>query len=469
MASTETKGFTSSFGAIAAAVGSAVGLGNIWRFPYICGQYGGGAFLLVYLFFVFFIGMALMITEFVMGRRTGRTPIFAYETLAPSPKHRRWRYAGLLGLITSFLILALYLVISGWTTNYFAESATGALAGLDSNAITEHFNSFSTSALRPIVFIGVFLVICAAVIVGGVQKGIERVSKILMPVLVILLAVLCVRSATLPGAAAGFAYLFKPDFSQLTGQGVLAALGQALFSLSVGMGVMIVYGSYLPKSDNLLKTSIWITVCDTLIAILAGIAIFPAVFACGQNPAGGPGLVFMTLPAVFNSMNPAEGLPIGTIFETIFFMLLVIAALTSAISLLEALVAWGEEYKHDGKKSRRTSNTVIICLLMLALSAILSLSNGVWSNVLIGGKKLFDFVDQLNSIYLPPICSLCAVIFLGWVMNKDAIKDELSNHGTIAIPWYSVFIFLVRYIAPIALIIVLVTGIVNSLQSPVNG
>ena len=463
MASTETKGFTSSFGAIAAAVGSAVGLGNIWRFPYICGQYGGGAFLLVYLCFVFFIGMTLMITEFVIGRRTGRTPIFAYESLAPSKKHRWWRYAGLLGLITSFLILALYLVISGWTTNYFAEALIGAHVGHDSSSITEHFNTFSTSALRPIVFIGVFLILTAAVIVGGVQKGIERVSKILMPVLVVLLMVLCVRSATLPGAAAGFAYLFKPDFTLLTGEGVLAALGQALFSLSVGMGVMIVYGSYLPKDDNLLKTSIWITVCDTLIAILAGIAIFPAVFASGQDPAGGPGLVFMTLPVVFNSMNPAEGLPIGTIFESIFFLLLVIAALTSAISLLEAQVAWGDEYNPAGKKSRRLRNTIIISVLMLVLSAILSLSNGAWSNFTIGGKTLFGFVDQLNSIYLPPLCSLCAVIFLGWVVDKKAIKDELSNHGTIAIPWYKAYMFLVRYVAPIALIIVLITGIVNSL------
>lgn len=455
----ETKGFTSSFGAIAAAVGSAVGLGNIWRFPYICGQYGGGAFLLVYLCFVFFIGMALMITEFVMGRHTRRTPIFAYETLAPSPKQRWWRYAGLLGLITSFLILALYLVISGWTTNYFAESAVGRLAGLDSNAITEHFNSFSNSALRPIAFIAVFLAITAAVIIGGVQKGIERVSKILMPVLVVLLMALCVRSATLPGAAKGFEYLFKPDFTQLTGQGVLAALGQALFSLSVGMGVMIVYGSYLPKDDNLLKTSIWITVCDTLIAILAGIAIFPAVFACGQDPAGGPGLVFMTLPAVFNSMNPAEGLPIGTIFETIFFLLLVIAALTSAISLLEALVAWGNEY--NTKRSSRTRNTIILCGLMLVLSAVLSLSNGVWNGFTIGGKTLFGFVDQLNSIYLPPLCSLCAVIFLGWVVKKEIIKEELSNGGTLKTGYLGVFMFLIRFVAPAALLIVLITGILN--------
>ena len=455
MSSTESKGFSSSFGAIAAAVGSAVGLGNIWRFPYICGQYGGGAFLLVYLCFVFLIGMTLMITEFIIGRRSGRTPIFAYETL--SPKHRGWRYAGLLGLITCFLILTLYLVISGWTTNYVFDAVSGRLGGLDGEGLSKYFDTFSTSAVRPVVFIGVFLLLTALVIIGGVQKGIERVSKILMPVLVVLLMVLCVRSSTLPGAAKGFEYLFKPDFSQLTGQGVLAALGQALFSLSVGMGVMIVYGSYLPKDDNLLKTSVWITVCDTLIAILAGIAIFPAVFACGLDPAGGPGLVFKILPVVFNSMNPTEGFATGTVFEVVFFVLLTIAALTSAISLLEAQVAWGEEYR----RGKRVRNTVVIGVIMLVLAAVLSLSNGIMSDVTIDGRTLFDFVDRLNSIYLPPICALCAVIFLGWVMDKRAIKEELSNRGTLKTGYFGMFMFLVRFVAPAALVTVLVTGIVN--------
>ena len=449
----EPKGFTSSFGAIAAAVGSAVGLGNIWRFPYICGQYGGGAFLLVYLCFVFLIGMTLMITEFVIGRRSGRTPMFAYETL--SPKHKGWRYAGLLGLVTCFLILALYLVISGWTTSYVVDAARGTLTGMSEEALGDYFTTFSTSVWRPVLFIGIFLAIVALVIIGGVQKGIERVSKVLMPVLVVLLAVLCVRSATLPGAAAGFEYLFKPDFAKLTGAGVLAALGQALFSLSVGMGVMIVYGSYIPKDDNLLKTSVWITVCDTLIAVLAGIAIFPAVFASGLDPAGGPGLVFKVLPVVFNSMNPAEGLPVGTVFEVVFFLLLVIAALTSAISLLEAQVAWGNEYN----PSRRRRNTVILSLVLFALASLLSLSNGLLADFRIGSLTLFDLADKLNSVFLPPVCALCTVIFLGWVMPKDLIRDELSNHGTVGIGYYPVFLFIVRFIAPIALLVVLVTGI----------
>ncbi len=453
------KGFTSSFGAIAAAVGSAVGLGNIWRFPYICGQYGGGAFLLVYLCFVFGIGMMLMITEFVIGRHTGKTPVKAYEAM--SPKHRGWRYAGLLGMVACFLILSLYLVISGWTANYVFDSARGALTGLDGDALERYFNVFSRSAVRPVLFIAVFLLLVALVIMGGVQKGIERVSKILMPVLVVLLLILCVRSATLPGAAKGFEYLFSVDFSKLTSEGVLAALGQSLFSLSVGMGTMIVYGSYIPKDDNLLRTSVWITVCDTLIAVLAGVAIFPAVFANGLSPDGGPGLVFKVLPVVFNSMNPAEGVPVGTVFAVVFFVLLVIAALTSAISLLETLVAW----RSEEKPHHRVRYTVILSLGVFVLATVLSLSNGVLDGKIVGKFNLFDLADHINSVYLPPIGALLTVVFLGWVANKNDIKDELSNHGSIAIPWYGIFIFIIRYVAPVALLMVLVTGIISGIEN----
>lgn len=452
-----SKGFSSSFGAIMAAVGSAVGLGNIWRFPYICGQYGGGAFLLVYLCFVFFIGMVLMMTEFIIGRRSQHTPMFAYPALKPSQKG--WRYIGLLGMIACFLILSLYLVISGWTTNYVYDAATGALANLSNEEMGSHFAAFSTGTFRPIICIAIFLAITTVVILRGVQEGVEKVSKVLMPILIVLLLALCVRSLTLPNASAGLNYLFKPDYSKLTGEGVLAALGQALFSLSVGMGVMVVYGSYVPKNDNLFKTSLWITVCDTLIAVLAGIAIFPAVFSCGMDPAGGPGLVFKVLPNVFNTMNPASGLPIGTIFAVIFFLLLVIAALTSAISLLEALTAWGAEYN----PSRRKRNTVMIALFSFCIAIVCSLSNGPWSSMQIGGGNIFDFVDHLNSIYLPPICALCTAIFFGWVMPEEDIKDELTNHGAIKIGYYPIFRFLARYVAPIALLIVLVTGIINSL------
>ena len=251
---TQQKSFSSNLGAIMAAVGSAVGLGNIWRFPYTCGKYGGGAFLLVYLCFVFLLGSVLMMSEFVIGRRSQHTPIKAFGTLRPDRKG--WMLVGVLGVVTSFFILSQYLVLSGWTTGYVWDAARGALGslGTDAAAISDYFKAFSTDAWRPALFLGVFSLLVLAVILGGVQKGIENVSKVLMPVLVLLILVLCVKSLTLPGAGKGVEYLFSADFSKLTGEGVLAALGQALFSLSVGMGVMIVYGSYIPLSDNIFKT-----------------------------------------------------------------------------------------------------------------------------------------------------------------------------------------------------------------------
>ena len=435
-----------------AAVGSAVGLGNIWRFPYICGKYGGGAFLIVYLCFVFLLGSVLMMSEFVIGRRAQHTPIKAFQTLCP--KHKAWGLVGLLGIITSFFILSQYLVISGWTTGYVWNSISGTLAslGTDSGAISNFFKEFSTSQWDPVVFLSIFAVLALLIILGGVQKGIENVSKVLMPLLVVLVLVLCVRSLTLPGAGKGVEYLFLPDFTKLTGEGVLAALGQALFSLSVGMGVLLVYGSYIPVSDNIFKTAMWITVCDTLIAVLAGLAIFPAVFSCGFEPAGGPGLVFHVLPNVFNTMGAT-----GTIFASIFFVLLMVAAITSAISLLEALTAWFSE--HTG--TRRVVGALLFFVLTTALGILFSLSLGSLSHVKIAGLCLFDFVDKMNSIYLPPLCALGTIIFFGWVLPEEDIKDELSNHGTLKIGYYKLFRFLSRYLAPLALLIVLVTGILS--------
>lgn len=452
MATKTGEGFSSSFGAIMAAAGSAVGLGNIWRFPYICGKYGGGAFLLVYICFVFFIGMILMMSEFVIGRRTGEDPMKAYPKLRPS--RPGWRFVGLAGLLTCFLILAIYLVISGWTLNYFWESLVGTLASVSDADFGTHFNNFASSALRPVVFIGFFLLFTAVVIIGGVEKGIERVSKLLMPILVVLLLVLCIRSLTLDGASKGIAYLFHPDFSKLTGEGILAALGQALFSLSVGMGVMIVYGSYLPVDDNILKTSIWITVCDFAIAVLSGIAIFPAVFACGQDPTGGPGLVYQVLPVVFNSMGT-----IGRVFSILFFLLLSLAALTSAISLLEALTQW-----LSNEKIGRTKSAIVMSLFVfvLAVAASFSFGNGIWSGFKVGNLQLFDLLDKLTGTVLPPVCALLTILFFGWFMRKEDILDELSNHGTLKVGYFNVFYyFLARFVAPVALIIALLNGLIS--------
>ena len=448
----QQKSFSSNLGAIMAAVGSAVGLGNIWRFPYNCGKYGGGAFLIVYLCFVFLLGSVLMMSEFVIGRRAQHTPIKAFQTLYP--KNKAWGLVGLLGIITSFFILSQYLVISGWTTGYVWNSISGTLAslGTDAGAISNFFKEFSTSQWDPVLFLSIFAVLALLIILGGVQKGIENVSKVLMPLLVVLVLVLCVRSLTLPGAGKGVEYLFLPDFSKLTGEGVLAALGQALFSLSVGMGVLLVYGSYIPVNDNIFKTAMWITACDTLIAVLAGLAIFPAVFSCGFEPAGGPGLVFHVLPNVFNMMGTT-----GTIFASLFFVLLMVAAITSAISLLEALTAWFSE--HTG--TRRWVGALLFFVLTTALGILFSLSMGSLSHVKIAGLCLFDFVDRMNSIYLPPLCALGTIIFFGWVMPEEDVKDELSNHGTLKIGYYKLFRFLSRYLAPLALLVVLVTGILS--------
>lgn len=450
--SDQKKTFSSSFGAIMAAVGSAVGLGNIWRFPYICGKYGGGAFLIVYLCFVFLLGSVLMMSEFVIGRRSQHTPMLAFSAMRPDRKG--WCVVGLLGIIASFFILSQYLVLSGWTTGYVWDAVSGQLAslGTDSAAISGYFKVFSSSAVRPVVCLAIFSVLVLVVILGGVQKGIENVSKVLMPFLVLLVLVLCVRSLTLPGAGKGVEFLFSPDFSKLTGEGVLAALGQALFSLSVGMGVMIVYGSYVPVTDNIFKTAMWITTCDTLIAILAGVAIFPAVFSVGLEPTAGPGLVFCVLPNVFNTMGGA-----GTVFAAIFFLLLMVAALTSAISLLEALTAWFGE--HTGLNRRLSA--IIFFALTTAFGILFSLSLGDLSHVKIGGLNFFDLVDRLNSIYLPPLCALGTIIFFGWVMPEKDVVDELSNHGTLKLGYYKVFRFLARYVAPLALAVVLVSGIIG--------
>lgn len=441
------SGFSSSFGAIMAAAGSAIGLGNIWRFPYICGKYGGGAAIILYLFFVFFIGMTLLLSELVIGRRTGHTPMKAYASM--QPRRTLWRYVGLLGLVTCFLILSIYLVISGWTLNYFWESVTGSLYSLAGSDFAAHFAGFASSSVAPVVCLLIFLALTLLVILGGVQNGIEKVSKVLMPVLLVLVLLLCVRSLTLPGASKGLHYLFHPDFSLLTWEGVLAILGQALFSLSVGMGVMIVYGSYIPKNDNLFKSAMWITVCDTAIAVLAGVAIFPAVFSCGQDPAGGPGLVFNVLPVVFNSMGKLGSI----VFGGAFFLLLAVAALTSAISLLEALTASGSDYG----RNRRTSAIVIsVATALVAVLAAFSFDGGILSSFRLTGMTFFDWLDKLTGSYLPPICALLTIIFFGWYMKKNVIYDELSNHGTLPTPWFRVFYaFLVRILAPVALVLVL--------------
>lgn len=440
------RGFTSNIGAIAAAAGSAIGLGNIWRFPYTLGQNGGGAFLLIYIIFVIFLGVPLMMTEFAIGRRSQSNVVGAYRVL--SPKHKGWMGIGILGLICGFMIYSFYSVVAGWTLNYIALSATGGFAGKDAAAVGEIFTQFTQSSYLPLITQAAFLILTGIIVVMGVQKGIEKFTKILMPILFLLMILLCVRSVTLDGASEGLKFLFKPDFNNFTATGVLSALGQAMFSLSIGMGLLVTYGSYIRKNDDLLKTSVCIAGTDTLIALLAGIAIFPAVFAFGLSPESGPSLVFITLPNVFNNM------PLGMVFALLFFVLLAIAALTSTISLLEILVLWAVEEL----KMKRITATILISFVIFAIGAVCSLSLGSWSDFTIGGLCVFDLFDELTATYFMPIGALAFTIFFGWFYRKEEVWNELSNGGTLKAKYFKIYYFIIRYIAPLALIIVLITG-----------
>lgn len=450
MATTNSqRGFTSNLGAILAAAGGAVGLGNIWRFPYMLGQNGGGAFLLVYVFFVMLIGVPLMMTEFIIGRRSQSNVVGAYRKLSNGSKG--WMMLGVFGIVAAFLIYAFYSVVAGWTLNYIVLSCSGGLAGKDPTAITSLFSDFTQGSFWPLLYQLLFLTLTATVITMGVQKGIEKVSKVLMPILFLLLLLMCVRSVTLDGAAEGLRFLFKPDFSKLNGTCILSALGQSFFSLSIGMGAMVTYGSYIRKQDKLFPTSLWIAGCDSVVAILAGIVIFPAVFAFGMNPASGPELVYIVLPNVFNSM------PAGTLFAIIFFVLLGIAALTSTISLLEILVAFGVEELHW---KRRTASFVST-LLVFVIGVFCTLSFGVLKDFHIFSRTIFDLFDLLTASYLMPIGALLMTIFLGWFFPKAEVRDELSNGGAIKAKAFELYYFVLRYLAPLALIIIIISGIIG--------
>jgi len=441
------RGFSSSMGAILAAAGSAVGLGNVWRFPYLVGQNGGAAFLLVYLFFVLLIGVPMMMTEFIIGRRSQKNAVGAFRELAP--KQKGWTGIGYLGILSALIVYAFYSVVAGWTLNYIVLSASGKLAGQSSEAITEIFTSFTQGSFWPVFYQVIFLVITAIIIMMGVQKGIEKLSKILMPLLFGLLIVMCVRSLTLDGASKGLAFLFKPDFSKLTGNGILTALGQSFFSLSLGMAAMITYGSYIRKEDKLFNSSISIAACDTIVAVLAGIIIFPAVYAFNLDPTSGPKLVYVVLPNVFNCMGGA-----GIVFAVLFFILLAIAALTSTISLLEILVAFAVEELHW----KRNIASAVSTIAVFAIGIFCTLSFGVLQDATIFGNSIFDFADKVTSMLIIPLGALLTTIFLGWVMPKVEVKDELSNGGTLKVKAFELFYFIVRYLAPIAVIVILIYG-----------
>lgn len=430
---------------VLAAAGSAVGLGNIWRFPYIVGTNGGAAFVVIYLIIIALIGYPMMVTEMTIGRRTNKNAIGSFLALAPGTP---WWIVGAMGVLAGFVILSFYSVVAGWAMAYFFKTLSGGLgAGTD---FVDAFVGHISSPVTPLIWHALFMALTLGIISAGIVKGIERTVKILMPALFILLLLLVFRSLTLPGAAAGVAFYLSPDFSQITAQSILAAVGQSFFTLSLGMGCMITYGSYLRKTDEVPDNAAWVVGLDTAIALIAGFAIFPAVFALGFDPAAGGGLAFITLPAVFAEM------PAGTLFGALFFLLLTVAAITSAISLLEVVVAWLIDEK--GMERKKASLSMGVLIFLLGIPA--SLSEGVMSDVVFLDTNFFGFLEFLTDFVLLPGGGLLTAIFAGHVWKAHRAREEANSVvGAINIgAWYDV---LIKWIVPIAIGIVMITGFID--------
>lgn len=445
----DRESFGSKFGIIAAAAGSAIGLGNIYRFPCEAGANGGAAFFIIYIAIVLIMGLPLMVSEFVIGRRSQKNSVGAFKKLAPGSKS--WPIIGYMGVICGFLILAFYCTVAGWTLDSVFKAVTNYYHGKDLATIEKGFSDTINMTWRPILWEGLFVFLTAFIIIKGITKGIEKYTKILMPVLLLILVILCVKSLTLPGAKDGVTFFFKPDFSKITGKVVLNALGQAFFSLSLGMGVLITYGSYIAKKDNLATTALMVIICDTLIATLAGIIIFPAAFSFGIQPEAGASLAFNTLPMIFNQMAG------GYFFCLIFFILLTIAALTSSISLLEVVVA----YLTEELKLKRSKATIYAAIGTFVLCVVAGFSLQTGSSLKIFGLPVFDALDKFTATILMTIGGLFIVIFLGWKMKKEHFYDEFTNGGTVNMKWRKIIYFLIKYLAPVAITIILVTQLIK--------
>lgn len=434
-------------GFILAATGSAIGLGNIWRFPYMTGEHGGAAFLVIYLIAIVLIGYPVMVNEITLGRKTNRNPVGVFKALAPGSP---WWLVGALAVFTAFVILSYYAVVAGWSLAYIYKVIASTTTPDINHA--DVFVGHITSVWEPIFWQALFMVLTAGVIAAGVVKGIQRCVTVLMPVLLVIMIILIARALTLPGAGEGLAYYLRPDFSEVTGRTLLGAISQAFFTLSLGMGILITYGSYLRETDEIPGNAVSIVGLDTGIALLAGFAIFPAVFALGFEPGAGPGLVFITLPAVFAEM------PLGTVFGILFFLLLSIAALTSAFSLLEVVAAWLIDEK--GWSRAKTAVMAGIAVFLVGLPATLGYSvlGHVESPVL--NMDILDTYDWFaNSIFLP-LGGLLAAIFAGYAWGtKNAIEEANKGKTTLAIgEWWG---FLIRYVVPVLIIVIMVMGLVD--------
>jgi NSS family neurotransmitter:Na+ symporter len=433
---------------ILAATGSAVGLGNIWKFPYITGENGGGAFVLVYLACICVIGIPVMIAEVTLGRLGRQSPINTMHALVKDQGAAKfWGGVGWMGAVSGFLILSFYSVIAGWSLAYIFRMAGGAFDGATSESVATIFSGLLSNPEALLGWHTIFMVLTIGIVARGVNKGLERSISILMPMLFLILVVLLGYSMSTEGFSAGFNFLFSFDFSKITAESIVVALGHAFFTLSLGMGAIMAYGAYMPKNSSIGKTVLTVAFLDTLIALVAGLVIFPIVFSNGLEAGAGPGLLFQTLPLAFSQM------PAGTIFGTLFFILVAFAALSSAISLGEPVVAWAVESKGMSRVAAATWIGIIIWIL--GVGTILSFN--LWADVKFFGRTIFENLDFLTANIMLPLGGLLIAVFVGWVMHKQDVADEVKMETTFM---YNVWRFLVKFIAPVAVAIVLINGLI---------
>ena len=440
-------------GAIFAAAGSAVGLGNIWRFPMLVGDNGGAAFILIYIMCILLVGIPIMVGEFVIGRHTQSNMIDAFRQLAPG---KWWRIIGVMGIGVAFIILSYYLVVSGWTLYYAYSSFSGALSNPDCD-YGAFFGNYVANPWLSLISAVVFMLMTHLIIIRGVQEGIEKCSKILMPMLLLIIGILVVCTFSMPGINEGLTFLLKPDFSKLNFSVILAAMGQAFYSLSVAMGCLCTYASYFNKNTRLVSSALSVSSIDTLVAILSGFIIFPAVFSVPHVEANaGPGLVFQTLPYVFNMAF--GNIPIlGYIFSGLFYILLFLAALTSAISLHEAVTAY---VLQNWKMSRKKASTIVSACAM-TLGIFCCLSFGVLSHWTIFGLTIFDLFDTVSSNIILPLGGVLLALFVGWYLNRELVRQEITNNGEVSQRIFPIIIFLLRWVAPIAILSMFIKGLIE--------
>ncbi len=448
MSASERAGFGSKLGIIMASAGSAVGLGNIWRFPCLVGENGGAAFIFVYILCVLFMGMPVMISEFIIGRRSKANAGRAFQVLAPETP---WKWVGLMGITSAFLILSYYSVVAGWTLEYLLASTGGTFMepGKDYEIF---FNDFVSNPWKPVVCMIAFMLTTHIVVVKGVKNGIEKASKIMMPLLLLIVCVLTVCSFTMPGATKGLEFLLKPDFSRVDNGVILDAMGQAFFSMSIGMGCMCTYASYFTQDANLTKTAGSVALIDTTIAFMAGLIIFPVVFSVpGLSAQAGPGLVFITLPNVFHLAF--EGLPwVGYIFSLMFYVLLVLATLTSTISLHEVATS----FLHERFGWNRRNSATVVTLLCSFLGVFCAMSFGLLNGIRLFDMTIFDLFDYVTAKLLMPLGGMLISVFIGWYLDHRIVREEMTNQGSLKLPFFKFYIFLLKYVAPISIGIIFI-------------